>query len=73
MELQPLPETGWVRLNQIIGDSKKGIKGPIPVSRATWYAGIKDGRFPPPEHPFGDRIAVWNVKVIRPLIDPEAA
>ena len=67
-----LPDKGYVRLEQIIGNRRKGIVGVIPISRATWYAGIKDGRFPPPEKRFGKRISVWNVKVIQELIDEAA-
>lgn len=70
MKFQPLPDIGFVRLEQIIGDPKKGIPPRIPVSRATWYQGIKSGRFPAPDKRFGDRISVWNVKKIRKLIDP---
>ena len=37
------PETGFLRLRQIIGPS-----GPIPVSKTTWWEGVRRGRFPPP-------------------------
>jgi hypothetical protein len=35
--------TGFVRLSEILAP-----KGPIPVSRSTWWAGVKTGRFPAP-------------------------
>lgn len=35
------PCTGFVRLSQILAPS-----GPIPVSKSTWWQGVKDGRFP---------------------------
>ncbi len=38
-----LPETGFVRLKQILGP-----QGPIPVSKSTWWAGVKAGRYPKP-------------------------
>ena len=38
-----LPATGFVRLASILAPA-----GPIPVSKSTWWAGIKDGRFPKP-------------------------
>ena len=38
-----LPDTGFVRLTSIIAPS-----GPIPVSKSTWWQGVKDGRFPKP-------------------------
>lgn len=62
----PLPDTGFVRLKQIIGDPKRGIPPLIPVSRAHWYEGIKQGRFPAPDKRFGERISVWNVADILP-------
>lgn len=39
-----LPETGLVRLSQILGDKKKGIPPIIPVSKSSWWAGVKSGR-----------------------------
>ena len=41
--MQNLPQTGFVRLNAIIAPN-----GPIPVGRSTWWAGVKEGRFPKP-------------------------
>ena len=38
-----LPETGFVRLPNIIAPN-----GPIPVSKSTWWNGIRSGRFPRP-------------------------
>lgn len=57
------PTTGFVRLSAIIAPN-----GPIPVSKSTWWAGIKDGRFPKPVK-FGPRITAWRVEDIRSLID----
>ena len=58
-----LPQTGFLRLKSIIAPN-----GPIPVSKSTWWAGVKDGRFPPPVK-LGDRITVWRVEDIRDLLD----
>ncbi|WP_454748591.1 helix-turn-helix transcriptional regulator [Ciceribacter selenitireducens] len=57
------PTTGFVRLSAIIAPN-----GPIPVSKSTWWAGIKDGRFPKPVK-LGLRITAWRVEDIRSLID----
>lgn len=59
-----LPLEGFVRIKQIIAPN-----GPIPVSKSTWWAGVKSGRFPKPVRIFGPRITVWNVKEIRALIE----
>ena len=62
-----LPSSGFVRLPSIIGP-----KGPIPVSKSTWWAGVKDGRFPKPVK-LGPRITAWWVDDIRALIDTAKA
>jgi prophage regulatory protein len=58
-----LPLTGFVRLKAILGPN-----GPIPVSKSTWWAGVKDGRFPSPLK-LGPRTTVWRVEDIRELIE----
>lgn len=65
-----LPAAGYVRIWDIIGRSAtKGsaaIPAMIPVSRATWYSGVRSGRFPKPiKH---GRIAMWRVEDIQALI-----
>jgi prophage regulatory protein len=57
------PETGFVRLNSIVGRGR-----PIPVSKSTWWAGVKSGRFPQPVK-LGPRITAWRVEDIRALIE----
>lgn len=57
-----LPKTGFVRLPQIIAP-----KGRIPVSRSTWYEGMKTGLYPKPVK-LGPRISAWRVEDIRKLI-----
>ncbi|ORE90869.1 AlpA family phage regulatory protein [Aurantimonas sp. 22II-16-19i] len=58
-----LPCTGFLRLRSILAPA-----GPIPVSKSTWWAGVKDGRFPKPVK-LGSRITVWRVEDIRALLD----
>lgn len=62
-----LPETGFVRLASILAPC-----GPIPVSKSTWWAGIKAGRFPKPVK-LGPRTTAWRVEDIRRLIEKGAA
>ena len=57
------PQTGLVRLKQIIAPY-----GPIPVSKSTWWAGVKDGRFPKP-YKLGSRVTVWRAEDIRALYE----
>jgi prophage regulatory protein len=42
--------------------------GPVCVSRATWWAGVKSGRFPAPVK-LGARITAWRESDIQRLID----
>lgn len=42
-------------------------EGPVPVSKSTWWAGVKDGRFPKPIK-LGPRITVWRAEDIRRLL-----
>jgi prophage regulatory protein len=60
------PETGFVRLVSILAP-----RGPIPVSKSTWWAGVKSGRFPQPMK-LGQRITVWRAEDVRKLIEQGA-
>jgi len=66
-----LPETGYLRLHQIIGNPKANPPIPpiIPVSKSTWWAGVKSGRFPQPVRILGERITAWRVEDIRAFIN----
>jgi predicted DNA-binding transcriptional regulator AlpA len=61
-EFAGLPESGFVRLRAILGPN-----GPIPVSKSTWWDGVKSGRFPKPVK-IGPAITAWRVEDIRELI-----
>lgn len=67
-----LPETGFVRLPHIIGDAKADPPIPpiIPVSKSTWWAGVKSGRYPQSVK-LGPRITAWRVSDIRALIEEQ--
>jgi len=69
MQRSTQPETGFLRLPQIVGDTKAQPPVPalIPVSRSTWWAGVKSGRYPQPVK-LGPRITAWRVEDIRRLI-----
>ncbi|HAT1775834.1 AlpA family phage regulatory protein [Legionella pneumophila] len=65
-----LPSEGFLRLNQILGNKNQTppIAPLIPVGRTTWWAGVKNGRFPQPVK-LGPRTTAWRVKDIRRLIE----
>lgn len=54
--------TGFLRLSSVLAP-----RGPIPVSKSTWWAGVKAGRYPQPVK-LGPRITAWRVEDIRALI-----
>ncbi len=57
------PRRGLLRLAQIIAPL-----GPIPVSKSTWWAGVRSGRYPPPVK-LGPRITAWRAEDIQALIE----
>lgn len=71
-----LPETGFLRLPQILGDAgnpkadppKPPTPGIIPVKKSTWWQGIKDGRYPKGVK-ISKRCTAWKVEDIRRLIE----
>jgi prophage regulatory protein len=62
-----LPEHGLVRLTQIIRP-----RGPLPIGKSTWWAGVKDGRFPKPVK-LSSRVTAWRVEDIRQLLETGCA
>jgi prophage regulatory protein len=50
------PNDGFVRLSSILAP-----KGPLPISRASWWAGVASGRYPKPVK-LGPRITAWRVR-----------
>ncbi|MCW5600165.1 AlpA family phage regulatory protein [Nitrosomonas sp.] len=64
-----LPDTGYLRLSQIIGNPKANppIPAIIPVSKSTWWQGVRTGRYPKPIR-LGPRITAWPVESIREFI-----
>ena len=65
-----LPESGFLRVWQIIGDPNVSPRIPaiIPVSKSTWWAGVKSGRYPQPVRTLGPRITAWRVEDIVDLV-----
>jgi prophage regulatory protein len=61
MHIKTIPEIGFLRLPQILAV--------IPVSRSTWWAGVKTGRYPQPTRALGKRITAWHAEDIRLLIE----
>jgi len=56
-----LDEDRFLRLNQIVPTL-------IPISKSTWWAGVRAGRFPKPVK-LSSRVTVWRASDIRALIE----
>jgi predicted DNA-binding transcriptional regulator AlpA len=69
-KINHFPRFGFVRLKQIIGDPKADPPLPaiIPVSRSTWWSGVKSGRFPR-SIKIGPRTTVWLAEDILNFIE----
>jgi prophage regulatory protein len=67
--MSELPTTGFLRMHQIIGDKKRGIPALIPISKSSWWKGVKDKKYPQPTRALGPRITAWSVESIRGLIE----
>lgn len=65
------PMDGFVRVNQIIGDTKQGIAPFFPVSRSQWFAGVREGIYPKGIK-LSERVTVWKAKDIRDMVDEMA-
>ena len=65
-----LPYEGLVRLHQIVGNPKAvpPIPAIIPISRSSWWAGVKSGKYPQPVK-LGLRTTAWRISEIRALIE----
>ncbi len=60
--LTQLPSTGFLRLHQVLEY--------YPVSRSTWWAGVKSGRYPQSVK-LGPRMTAWKAEDIRALIESQ--
>lgn len=63
-----IPSEGFLRELQILGCPKKNIPAIIPVSRATWWNGVKSGRYPQPVK-LSARTTAWKSQDIRELVE----
>lgn len=63
-----IPEKGFLRLRQILGDKKTNTPALIPIGRTSWLNGVKSGKYPKPVK-LGERTTAWRAQDIRDLIN----
>ena len=68
-KMHDLPIDSFLRIKQIIGT--KTTTGIIPISKSSWWAGVKEGRFPQPIK-LGKRTTVWRMSDIRQLVEKKS-
>lgn len=59
-----IPAIGYLRLPEVLAA--------FPVSKSTWWAGVKSGRYPI-GHKLSQRVTAWRAEDIRALIEQVAA
>ena len=62
------PDDCFMREYQILGCEKKGIPAVFPISRASWWSGIKSGIYPKPVK-LSSRTTIWSARSIRQLAE----
>ena len=62
-----IPETGFLRISHILGNPKANTPPIIPVSKCTWWAGVRTGRFPKPIK-LSPGVTAWRAEDIQALI-----
>ena len=60
MHVAPLPDTGFLRLPEVLRR--------YPVSKSTWWAGVRAGKYPQPVK-LAERCTAWRAEDIRALIE----
>jgi predicted DNA-binding transcriptional regulator AlpA len=64
------PENRMIRINELA--SHKGQRGLIPVSRATVWRWVAEGRFPQPVR-LSERVTAWNSQTVAAWIEAQAS
>jgi len=59
---------GFLRLHHILGDPRRDIPPIIPISKSSWWAGVKSGKYPQPVK-LGPRTTAWRASDIQAVID----
>jgi prophage regulatory protein len=58
----------YLRIWQIVGDKKRGIKPLLPIGKSTFLLGVKSGKYPKPIR-LGERTVAWRESDINDLLE----
>ena len=70
VNLNPLPEAGFLRMSQLIGDldADPPIPPIVPAGKSSIWSWVKQGIFPAPVK-IGPRVTAWDVRSIRQYLN----
>ena len=66
-EYPTLPQLGFLRIWDILGNPKTNTPALIPIGRTSFLNGVKSGKYPKPVK-LGERTTAWRVEDIKALI-----
>jgi prophage regulatory protein len=66
-----IPETGFIRVSQLIGCRRRGLVPILPISRSCLYAWIREGRWPAPQK-LGSKVIAWPSSQVREALATDA-
>jgi predicted DNA-binding transcriptional regulator AlpA len=58
----------FLRIWQITGDPKRGVEPIFPISKASWWHGVKAGKYPK-SIKLANRTTVWRASDIDALVE----
>jgi prophage regulatory protein len=56
-----------IRVKDICGCRKTGRQGYLPISKSSWWAGVAEGKYPPPIK-LGARTTCWRESDVLALV-----
>jgi len=65
-----LPQTGYVRLPLLVGNTKTGTPGILPFSASTLWRRVKNQTFPAPLK-LSERVTAWRAEDVRAWLDEQ--
>jgi predicted DNA-binding transcriptional regulator AlpA len=64
MQFNKLPDAPFIRMSELASYSKRGHHGVLPVSAATVWSWVRNGKFPAPVK-ISTKITAWRTEDVR--------
>lgn len=62
-----IPEVGFLKIWQIVGDRKRNVAPLLPISKSAFWAGVRSGKYPAGTL-LSARCRVWSAASVRKLL-----